>query len=51
MLASQGYRMTLELLDAEQLRAQQLRIPVIAQHIPDACRKPELFDDYVILLD
>ena len=50
MLASQRYRMTLQLLDAEQLRAQQLSIPVVTQRIPRARRKSEQFDYYDILL-
>jgi hypothetical protein len=41
---------TLQLLDAEQLRAQQLRIPVVMQRIPRARRNSEPFDDYDILL-
>jgi hypothetical protein len=50
MLASQRYRVSLQLLDAEQLRAQQLGIPAATQRVPCACRKSELFDDYDILL-
>ena len=50
MLASQRNRVTLQLLDAEQLRAQQLNIPVVTQRIPCVCRKIELFGDYDILL-
>jgi hypothetical protein len=50
MLTSQHYRVTLQLLDAEQLRAQQLGIPVVAQRFAGACRNTKLFDDYDILL-
>jgi hypothetical protein len=51
MPTCQRYRMMLQLFDAEQLRAQQLSILVITQRLPCACRKPELFDTYCILLD
>ena len=44
MLVGQRYRVTLKLLDAEQLRAQQLSIPVVTQWIPCARRKSELFE-------
>jgi hypothetical protein len=50
MLAGQGYRVPLQLLDAEQLRAQQLGIPVVTQRVPLMCRKAELFDGDDILL-
>jgi hypothetical protein len=50
MLARQRDRVTLQLLDAEQFRAQQLGIPVVTQRIPCACRKSELFDDDDLLL-
>ena len=50
MLASQGYRLTLQLLDAEQLRAQQFGIPVVMQGFARARRNTELSDDYDILL-
>jgi hypothetical protein len=51
MLASQYYRVTLQLLNTEQLRAQQLSISVATQRTPCACRKSELFfDDDDILL-
>jgi hypothetical protein len=50
MLASQRYRVTLQLIDAEQLRSQQLSIPAVTQRIPCACRKYKLFDDYDIIL-
>ncbi|MHB8919778.1 MAG: hypothetical protein ACYC3N_01925 [Halothiobacillus sp.] len=50
MLASQRYRMTLQLLDAEQLRAQQLGIPVVTRGVSCERRKSELLDDYDILL-
>jgi hypothetical protein len=50
VLAGQHDRVTLQLLDAEQLRAQQLGIPVVTQRIPCACRKSELFDDDNLLL-
>jgi hypothetical protein len=50
MLARQGDRMTLQLLDAEQFRAQQLGIPVVAQRIPRARRKSECFDIDALLL-
>jgi hypothetical protein len=36
MLARQRDRVTLQLLDAEQLRAQQLGITVVTQRIPRA---------------
>jgi hypothetical protein len=36
MPAGQRYRMTLQLLDAEQLRAQQLCVAVVMQRIPGA---------------
>jgi hypothetical protein len=36
MLAGQRDRVPLQLLDAEQLRAQQLRIPGVTQRIPCA---------------
>jgi len=35
--------MTLQLLDAEQLRAQQFGIPVVMQHVPDARCRTEFF--------
>ncbi|MCW5204828.1 hypothetical protein VU02_02735, partial [Desulfobulbus sp. N2] len=50
VLAGQYYRVTLQLPDAEQLRAQQLSIPAAAWCIPCVCRGFELFDDYEILL-
>lgn len=50
MLACQRDRVTLQLLDTEQLRAQQLGIPVVAQRIPCARRKSERFDAYDMLL-
>jgi hypothetical protein len=50
MLTSQHYRVTLQLLDAEQLRAQQLGIPVVTQRLARARRNAKLFDDYDILL-
>ena len=50
MLAGQRYRVTLQLLDAEQLRAQQYGILVVAQRISCTRRKSEPFDDYDILL-
>jgi hypothetical protein len=50
VLASQRYRVTLQLLDAEQFGAQQLRIPLVTRCIQCACQKSELFDDYGILL-
>jgi hypothetical protein len=50
VLTSQRYRVTLQLLDAEQLRAQQLRIPIVMQRIPRARRNSEPFDDYDVLL-
>lgn len=49
MLAGQCYRVTLQLLDAEQLRAQQLCVPVITQRIPGARRISKIFADYDIL--
>lgn len=42
--------MSLKLLDAEQLRTQQLSILVFTQRMPYACRKSELFDIYYMLL-
>ena len=51
VLTGQRYRVTLQLLDAEQLRAKQLGIMVVAQRIPGACQKPDFFDDYEILLE
>ena len=51
MLASQCYRVTLQLLDAEQLRAQQLGIPVITQRTPCACRGIYPFNGHEFLLD
>ncbi|MHB1403496.1 MAG: hypothetical protein ACYCWB_13955 [Thiobacillus sp.] len=50
MLAGQRDRVTLQLFDAEQLRAQQLGIPVVSQRISCACRKSEFFDGYDMLL-
>ena len=50
MLTSQRYRVTLQLLDTEQLRAQQLRIPVITQRIPCAPRNKDVFNAYEFLL-
>jgi hypothetical protein len=50
VLTSQRYRVTLQLLDAEQLRAQQLRIPVVTQRFACARRNSEPFDDYIVLL-
>lgn len=50
MLASQRYRVTLQLLDAEQLRAQQLGIPIVTQRFACSRRNTELSDDYDILL-
>jgi hypothetical protein len=50
MLPSQRYRVTLQLLDAEQLRAQQLCIPVVTQRLTCARQQSEPFDDYDILL-
>ena len=50
MPAGQRYRVAFQLLDAEQLRAQQLRIPVVMQRIPRARRSAEPFDDYDVLL-
>jgi len=38
MLARQRDRVALELLDAEQLRAQQLGIAVVTQRMTCACR-------------
>jgi hypothetical protein len=38
------------LLDAEQLRTQQLGIPVVTQRFACARRNTELFDDYDNLL-
>lgn len=49
VLTSQRYRVTLQLLDAEQLRAQQLGIPVVTRRVPCERRKSELLDDYDIL--
>jgi hypothetical protein len=42
--------MTLQLLDTEQLRVQQLCIPVVTQRIPCARRISGLFDGYDMLL-
>jgi hypothetical protein len=50
VLASQHYRVTLQLLDAEQLRTQQLGITVVMQRIARPRRKSELFGNYAILL-
>ena len=50
VLAGQRYRVTLQLLDTEQLRAQQLGIALVTQRIACARRKPELSGDYEILL-
>jgi hypothetical protein len=50
MLARQRDRVTIQLLEAEQFRAQQLGIPVVTQRIPCARRKSELFDGYDMLL-
>ncbi|MDO8862069.1 hypothetical protein Q6D67_10175 [Haliea sp. E1-2-M8] len=51
MLARQGDRVTLQLLNAEQLRAQQLGIPMMAQPISCTRRISERFDDYDTLLE
>ena len=48
MLASQRYRVTLQLLDTEQLRAQQLSILLVAQGVPCAWRKSQLSDDFLL---
>lgn len=50
MLDSQRDGMPLQMLDAEQLSAQQLGIPVVTQRVPGAWRKSELFDCYDTLL-
>ncbi|MDP2111023.1 MAG: hypothetical protein Q8N48_02805 [Thiobacillus sp.] len=50
MQARQRDRVTLQLFDAEQLRAQQLGILAAAQRISCACRKSEFFDGYDMLL-
>jgi hypothetical protein len=50
VLAGQRDRVTLQLFDAEQLRAQQLGILVVSQRISCACRKSEFFDGYDMLL-
>ena len=50
MLACQRYCVTLQLLDTEQLRAQQLGIALVAQRTAYARRNPELSGDYEILL-
>jgi len=50
VLTSQRYRVTLQLLDAEQFCAQQRRIPVVMQRIPRARRNCETFYDYDVLL-
>jgi hypothetical protein len=50
MLTGQRYRVPLQLIDAEQLRAQQLSIPAVTKCSPFVCRKSELFDGYDILL-
>jgi hypothetical protein len=50
VLACQRDRVTLQLLDTEQLRAQQLGIPIVAQRIACARRKSERIDDYDMLL-
>ena len=51
MLTSQRHAMTLQLLKAEQLRTQQLRLPVVAQRIVGAGRKSEEFsgDDFSLI--
>jgi hypothetical protein len=38
MPTGQRYRVSFQLLDTEQLRAQQLRIPVVTRRIPYARR-------------
>jgi len=50
MQARQRDRVTLQLFDAEQLRAQQLGILVVVQRISCARRKSEFFDGYDMLL-
>lgn len=50
VLAGQRYRVTFQLLDAEQLRAQQFRIPAVARRVPCAGRKSEPSGGYDILL-
>jgi hypothetical protein len=41
---------TLQLFDAEQLRAQQFSIPVVTQRIPRARQKGKIFNEYGNLL-
>jgi len=50
MLAGQRQRVTPQLLKAEQLRAQQLRIPVMPRRMVRARRKSENISDYDSLL-
>lgn len=50
MPAGQHHRVTLQLLYAEQLRAQDFSISVVTQRVSCKRWKPELFDDYDFLL-
>jgi len=50
VLASQRYRVALQLLDTEQFRTQQLSILIVTQRVMCTRRNPELFDDYEPLL-
>jgi hypothetical protein len=50
VVLSQRYPVALQLLDTEQLRAQQLGILLVTQHVACAFQESEPSDDYKIFL-